>query len=828
MADSIVRLKVESSEYDSKIKRASQGLLHMEEACRKVNGTLAILEKDEKSFVESLGKMETTSKTVRGSIGELTTAFTDLRAQYNRLTAEEKQGDYGKALSKSLDDLKERIKAGKTELKDIDGELGKNGNLLDNLSSKLGINVKKFVGWGAALAAGKVALNTLKDAFFASEANLDNWHSTVYQCESLWDAFLTNLNTGDISGYLSNIDRITAAARDAYAELDRLGTQKAINNPKIKAQEVENERFRNMLRTGRYIAPNDGRKASMREGQLLTPEQLKVLASQLQNGMTTLNSYIKSEVNQTTKAIDALYTQQALQLGMSPKEFRAGTADMTTFDTRMAGYQKYRDWETRKQSVMAMASSGMNVSDSAAKYLREANPYQQYAAWGVFKDDGELFNKINELINQRAALQSQNYSNIGRSYRSINKAEGITVGPKGGKTKSGTSVNKDVYIPVDGSIDAQRQWIDMLQQAYGAAIDQGIRNELKVQIDYANKALDEMQGKLVPVEGSIDSQTQKVRELTKAFNAAGEQGVRDSLKVQLDAANKVLNEMQGKTAWMNGESWGYNEKGMSSLSASLRSQLATTDYGTPLYTSVSANLSDAESLSKIIKAAVENGIELASLGIDGESLWEKIFEGVDVPDDIWIALKEKLLSKGIVIDKAAKDGDKVANAWKGASSAFGAAANALSTLSQAEGEAANAAKAMTIGAAIAQLVAQFTAIPKGVEIWSWIAGTIAGTATLITAISQIKGAAGSYSQGGIVPGTSYSGDNMLANVNSGEVILNRAQQGNLASQLNQSYSRTASSQPFLQSEMIYLGVNNALSRMGKGELVTTQMLRNYK
>lgn len=48
-------------------------------------------------------------------------------------------------------------------------------------------------------------------------------------------------------------------------------------------------------------------------------------------------------------------------------------------------------------------------------------------------------------------------------------------------------------------------------------------------------------------------------------------------------------------------------------------------------------------------------------------------------------------------------------------------------------------------------------------------------------ISSIKGQnfAGAYEQGGIVPGTSYSGDNMTAAVNSGEMILNKAQQGNL-------------------------------------------------
>lgn len=43
--------------------------------------------------------------------------------------------------------------------------------------------------------------------------------------------------------------------------------------------------------------------------------------------------------------------------------------------------------------------------------------------------------------------------------------------------------------------------------------------------------------------------------------------------------------------------------------------------------------------------------------------------------------------------------------------------------------------------------------------------------------------AGHYAQGGIVPGRSYSGDNVPAYVNSGELILNRAQQNNLARQL---------------------------------------------
>ena len=46
MADSIVRLRVESQEYDAKLKRAADGLTRYADECRKVGGTLEVVEKD--------------------------------------------------------------------------------------------------------------------------------------------------------------------------------------------------------------------------------------------------------------------------------------------------------------------------------------------------------------------------------------------------------------------------------------------------------------------------------------------------------------------------------------------------------------------------------------------------------------------------------------------------------------------------------------------------------------------------------------------------------------------------------------------------------------
>lgn len=233
-ADSIVRLKLESGEYEAKIKRATQGLLAMESECRKVGGTLAVLDKEQKDYVEALGRMETVSKTAKGRLAELTSAFTNLSSQYKRLTDEEKKGDFGKALQKSLSELKTRIGDAKNELNGIQSELNDNGNILDKLAGKFGITGAEAVKLGASLAALQGALKIAKDAFFASETNVDEWGRVVESAGSLYDGFLHSLNTGDISGFISRMDDIVAAARKAYDAMDELGTFNAFNQINMK------------------------------------------------------------------------------------------------------------------------------------------------------------------------------------------------------------------------------------------------------------------------------------------------------------------------------------------------------------------------------------------------------------------------------------------------------------------------------------------------------------------------------------------------------------------------------------------------------------------
>ena len=460
MADSILRLRVESQEYDNKLKQATQGLTRYADECRKIGGTLEVVEKDTLDYVRALGKMETTSRTATGKLAEMKKAFVELSAQYKSMTDEEKNSPFGKALASSLDQLKGRITESKKGLDDINQSINGGGGLssaLDSLTSKFGMSVQSLAGWGTALAAGKVALDVAKDAFFASEATVDEWGRVMDSSKSLYEGFLTALNTGDISGYLSRIDSIVQAARIAYNELDRLGTMKTIQAPQMSAQQTENERMRMMIQTGRYIAPVDGRKASMQNGQLLTPEQIKRIEQQLQGGMQKVVTLIGNEVAQTGRAIDAVFNRQAQELGMSLKEFRKGTSSMAEFDKRMAGYENYQKWRTEHTTI---------DMQSGREIVARGNPFEQYAKWGTFRVDGERYNNLVGLIQQRDQQAGQAYGMQSQMYRTMNRAQGITLrqimgggggGRSGGRSGGGMSVADmllSTFNKANGKIDA--------------------------------------------------------------------------------------------------------------------------------------------------------------------------------------------------------------------------------------------------------------------------------------------------------------------------------------------------------------------------------------
>ena len=721
MAESIVRLRVESQEFESKLKRASQELLAMADNARRTGATFAIADKEELAFVSSLGQLQTSARSAKGSIAEMTKAFQDLSMHYRSLTDEEKAAPYGQELKKSLEQLQNRINDGKKALGEINGTIGESKNKTDILSEaveglagKFGLSVPKLGAMSVAIAGVTGALKVAKDAFFASEANLDEWGRTVDASKAVYEGFLTSLNTGDISGFLQRIDQIISAAREAYDELDRLGTQRTIDSPRLNAQRAENERFRAMLRTGRYIAPTDGRKATMKEGQLLTKAQLDNISRMLENGMKNVNNITKSEIQQIRASINALYKKEAANLGMSLSEFKKGTSSMTALDERIEGYNKYektqREIDMAKRSVAIASAEGLTVDEKTYEKARQKNPYERYKAWGVFKDSGDTMTQITELVTQMTNLQTQVTNTTAQGYRNINRVEGITVGGgrSGGGGRGGTPVPDVVIDPLAG-IKFQQTEFDggVMNSEFGAMVTELAAKYFKQTFDESIRNMDSETVK------SLMQTTETVNDVFKNVD------INKPEPVDRDR-DKADDKKQGRQD------------------------------------------NDISKLAKGVGAL--SNITSAIQGL-----------GMELPEELTrtVAMIQALMS--------------VIQGVQAIIQVFGSTTQTANTVALGLNTGALGALTATMSANTAANVIPFLA-------HGGIAGKVVNSKRFAyggMVVNSQRFAYGGHVSGiskraadGFVGGNNYSGDLIPIAVNSGELILNRAQQGNLASQLS--------------------------------------------
>jgi hypothetical protein len=247
-----------------------------------------------------------------------------------------------------------------------------------------------------------------------------------------------------------------------------------------------------------------------------------------------------------------------------------------------------------------------------------------------------------------------------------------------------------------------------------------------------------------------------------------------------------------------------------------------------------ANLdADTNTMKTMLQTIIENGLE--GLDINWDNIGEQIFSDMGVSDEKWQELldqiNEKLAEldiKPIEIDfktgQVKKQAKEMKTDWQAAASAIQSVGSAMSQIEDP------AAKVLgTIAQAIAT-IAQGFAIATSKEankgVWGWIAAIAAGTATMLSTIATIKSVTkGGFAEGGIVPGNNQSGDNMLYGLNSQELILNRAQAGIIAHELEGGGMQNLRLSATITGEQIRLALNNNSKRTGRGEYVTTNFMR---
>lgn len=868
MAEVITRFKLETTQYDSKLRDAAKGLSDYTKQATLAGNEFGKFTQKNIEAARSFGQISTSATNVKDKVKELVGAFNDVAKVYNDLTKEQQQSDFGKALAGSMQQLQGRIREAKQELQDISSQAGNAGGVMEALAKKFTVNVDALKLLDFGLQATGKALEIARDAFFASEANVDEWGRIIASSEAVYDGFLTALNNGDFSGYLDHIDEIVQAARTAYDELDRLGTMRTIQGPQYSKQEAENNRMRTMLMTGTWISAADGRKApwGLKDGDKLTPGMMRAIERQLKNGVNSLVTLTKNEIGQTGKAIDAYYNSLAKQNGMSLSEFRKGTKDWSSFSEKMAGYDAYKEWDRNARAEFAR-QGGQGYVD-----FDKNNPYAQYRKWGTFRVDKMGQNSYNDLvglIRQQQSQTSQMYSQMGQAYRTINRVDGTTVrsimsGGGGGGRIGGTTTHTET--PQEKAqkrmADAQHKYAVALEKVQ-ADFDKGniTEKDLKTAQRRAAESLfeaaddayrtyadpqyktvrEDAKQKFVNLGGEVKTLTEieKANQKTAREQEQAQKKLSDALRKQADAlergnlkdynaATKQVREAEKEVARLGGSAafenvehgdinipvglkvddsalksfteqvdqklgtspipfqFALNQENIAAVIENLRAQLREADFGSELWKDILNKIGDATILQQYIQNSEQQGIDQRTgkkRKKDGDSPMDKASKALGGLNSIAGGL-EKM---GVELPSEFQD---LIGVIEGAMSVI----QGLQTIISVFQTSAITANTVALNANTAAMM------------WTSFLGFKTGG--IVPHAAQ-----------GFVPGNNYS-DNVPLMVSSGELILNRAQQGNLASQLEGGAGLgELNLSAVIRGEQIRLVLNNNGRRTGRGEYV---------
>lgn len=766
MADVITRFKLETTQYDSKLRDASKSLAEYTRQATLAGNEFGKFTQKSTETVRALGTITPSANNAKDKVKELVGAFNDVAKAYNALTKEQQQSDFGKAMSESLSQLSQQLREAKQELYDMGDAVktsGAGGGLFSGLGDKMGGALQVFAGNMLTKAAGAVA-NLGSEMVGMVQQGVE----MAKAGEGIRIAF-ERLGRGDIldglrqatHGTVTDLELMKAAVKfnDFKLPLDELGTMLAFAQQKAKDTGQSVDYMVDSIVTGL------GRKS------LMILDNLGLSATEVKDKM--------AETGDMTKAVGEIIREQMSKAGdyVETAADRAAQANVSLQNKMEELGRKFAPLEEASNSLWTSMKIG--ILDIIGGPL------------------ADLLNKLTQA------------GRMANAY-----------GLMGGNAKVGR-----MTANLAGASEGKRQSIYQQQQEqfwrYINPREQQIRDIRAWQSGDRNEALQKRIGAITDKYGSLDA--------TK-------------IQAEVDAAKKMLSDYQAAAKQIlqpieqkivptvgDGGSGGKGGGGRSGGGGGHGGTGGSDVDDVDIYAIVAGQWDKA-----MLKGAIA-GVKGTDMTGPSEA-WEAYVasvkngsqEAADSLQRLTDAYNELNKAEGVTpTGELAQDGKKIKSSWGDAASAISGVGSALSSIEDPTakilGIVAQAIAGVAAGAG--QAVSAKDTTSSG---WAWIGAAAAITASMVAMISQIHSATG-YANGGIVraaggtvvPGNNYSGDMVPAMLNSGELVLNRAQQGNLASQLEGGSMRNLQLSATIKGEDIRLVLNNNGRRTGRGEYVTT-------
>lgn len=193
-----------------------------------------------KKVTESMQHVTDGTKSVKQASNHLKTDIERLRIQWNNLSDTAKKSKFGQSMAHS-------IRSAESQLKSMNEQMTAVKGATTSASSSMGSLIGIVGKFAPAISAGAAALQVAKDAFFASEKNIDDWERAVEGAKGTYNLFLDALNRGDLSYFFRNMGKAKKAMQDIFDLDDKAGSIKQNNSVAVARGEAEVAELRSRL-----------------------------------------------------------------------------------------------------------------------------------------------------------------------------------------------------------------------------------------------------------------------------------------------------------------------------------------------------------------------------------------------------------------------------------------------------------------------------------------------------------------------------------------------------------------------------------------------------
>ena len=914
--DIITRFKLETTAFDSAIKKASKELSDYSKTATQAKEGFNQFTKSNVDAARALGTMATTSTNVKGKLQELVGAYNEGVKAYKALSDEHKKSDWAKALAESLTTLQGRIKETKDELYGLGDAMKKTnsgGGLfgsgkLDGMLQVLGGNLMTKLA-----SAGMSFASEIGDAIQASSQLAREAEGVRIAFDRLDDPTLLDALKEATHGTVSEFELMKAAVKfkDFKLPLEELGSMLAFAQQKAKdtGQSVDymvNSIVTGLGRKSKLILDNLGISAAeIDEKMKATGDMTKAVGQIIREQMASAGSYVETAADRSARATAELQNKM-LELGRTFQPIQEAGVSMFN-SMKMAaidalnGMRPFFDMFTeagriRQQREGQGGDSKVNQQLSKLKVARAAGSsyyvrssynstvkdYQKQisdldfkiAAFGKPKDSIDK-GALQRLKERREAVNQlfNEYKEGAKQYLnpSSGKSDGTTTPTTPVKIPKGSHTETPQEKAAKRMADAQHKYELSLEKAK-AELDEGTITEAefkKVQkraaeslfeaaddayqtfADPQYKAVkDDAKQKFVALGGEIKTltETEKANQKTAREQEQAQKKLSDALRKQADAlergnlkdynaatkqvreAEKEVARLGGSAAFENVEHGDINipvglkvdDSALKSFTEQVDQKLGTS----PIPFQFALNQEN-------VAAVIENLKEQLSRADVGSELFNSLLEKLGnaqlISDSINKGISDNI--DGKTGKKRKKDGDSPMDKASKALGGLNSIAGGLEKMGvELPSEVQNLIGVIEGAMAIIQGVQAIIAITQTTALTANTVALGALTAAMWANVTTgfipfLKTGGVAHAAQGFVPGNNYS-DNVPLMVSSGELILNRAQQGNLASQLEGGAGLgDLNLSAVIRGEQIRLVLNNNGRRTGRGEYVQSKSVK---